>query len=1083
MTRPESLCLALLAAVVMLAPLGLAAAQESEEEGGDAPATAPSGPFRLHIPDSMIAGLGYSGVVVMEEPASRDIVVRLASTDDSVLFPDIVVVKAGTNHGIFPITADEDAGGQVTIHAVAASHISQSFSRIYTTSETGIGLRLVAPGTGLDAGIRTHTSTLPLYVYLTNNHGTPIPAGADTQVRLAASTPSIRFSGGTGGSEEYFTTIREGEYLVRTTVVVEKTGTIYASANGVTGTYMDAVFSGDDTTVRLAFAPDTVGRNGYAYYFVWLERDGRQYVPPSLNEVTLLTSDGTIAGFGHEFNRAVGGSAYGTYIMDGMARGIIRAGDVGTAQITAIVPGIGTGTATLDVVETIEIPPEYDALVDILAEADSCGGGEFESEEATETCNFQTAVARAASGTTRATEMVIAVYPDVPARKAWGVVSGMARITETDTITTMTEAADPHPDDVFDPPSGALVPPVGVITEVTVETIVRTAVLPASFTRDALAVSGSAGISHDDVLLPYDVPEGALGANDVHAIEFEIGIINDGRHTLSVHGDELGGSTASFTSRPQYGEGYPLHIMGLLTPRNVHGEIALMFVTDEAGNIIDLTDLYGRDISAHISQSGTSILDMGQPVVITDSILSVSGTHTKKQATVFGHIVGLEADPVLIRPAGVPSGIRFWAPDRVHATEEFPVTIHAVDSNGIPTVKADRVEAATGNIDWSGRDGQRFFSVADIGETSVTIVSDDGYLDTRRIEAFHNNAADLVQISATSDNVEVGDNLILDIFTGAILDPIVEIIGGGLDFTQNEDGEYVAVPEEKGKYEVVVRVGGDGWAAHEERRTFDVSHFIDIDFDVIADDGVPIQAEMEITPAITQENVTAPRHVLIDGIRATVVPGLYSVSIQTEFIVGGDRIYTLDRLSVNGEDVPIAAAFTYTLQDDSTVEAIYNREIGVDFAGDIDSEIESVLRGTEIQGAGKYGYGDMVRLEAPILYEYGVILHLPGKWNGLPGNALVSADNTVVEFEALDSVDGYVSYERNHTLLIGIVAAAVASLPLALWRFAPDMFADIPYRLGSMAKRMRGTGGGMGKFKIKKGGKKEARGAEADGAA
>ena len=199
----------------------------------------------------MVAGLEYSGIVVMEEPAERDVVIRLASTDDSVVIPNVVVVKAGTNHGLFSIMADEDAGGQVTLHAVAAGHISQSFSNIYTTSDTGIGLRLVAPASVQGTGIRTHTSTLPLFIYMTNNYGAPIPAASDTQVRLAASTPSIRFSGGTGGSEEFFATIREGEYLARTTVMVEKSGTIYASANGVTGASMQATFNGDDTAVRL----------------------------------------------------------------------------------------------------------------------------------------------------------------------------------------------------------------------------------------------------------------------------------------------------------------------------------------------------------------------------------------------------------------------------------------------------------------------------------------------------------------------------------------------------------------------------------------------------------------------------------------------------------------------------------------------------------------------------------------------------------------------------------------------------------------------------------------------------------------
>ena len=506
--------------VISMLLAGVAASAQEAEQDGTAQA---SQPFRLHIPQSMIAEEQYSGLIVMEEPAAGNIAIRLASTDDSVSIPDVVVVDAGRNHGTFLIVVGEDANPTVTMHAVAAGHISRASSQIITTSESGVSLRLVGPAPEHGQNIRTHVASIPLYVYMTNNNGVPIPAASDTIVRLSASTTSIRFAGGpglTGGTDEFFVNIPEGGYVAKVTSTVEKTGTIYASADGTTEDSIHAEFVVDDTRLRLTVAPDDVGRNGYAYFFVWIERDGRQYVPTNLLDVTLITSNADVAGFGHKIASPLKGASHVTYLENGIARGLIHTGDIGTATITASVPGIGTDTATFGVVDVSEftgteaiiedirnddivcdVDPESNAcvvaqLVTILAEAEACNNGMLDKGDTTETCNFQTEVARAVTDLTRTNGALIQAYPDIADRNAWGVVSGIEIISEVDTITQASEEImDPFEPFVPDPPD--------VDESERLEFIVRTAVLPSTFSANTiLSLSGSQGISHDRILVP-----------------------------------------------------------------------------------------------------------------------------------------------------------------------------------------------------------------------------------------------------------------------------------------------------------------------------------------------------------------------------------------------------------------------------------------------------------------------------------------------------------------------------------------------------------------------------------------------------
>ena len=166
--------------------------------------------------------------------------------------------------------------------------------------------------------------------------------------------------------------------------------------------------------------------------------------------------------------------------------------------------------------------------------------------------------------------------------------------------------------------------------------------------------------------------------------------------------------------------------------------------------------------------------------------------------------------------------------------------------------------------------------------------------------------------------------------------------------------------------------------------------------------------------------------------------------------MGDDRIYTLSDLKINDQSIRFSENFTMPIFENADIVSVYVREINVDFFNNIDSEVESVLDSADTDGSGNYRYGDTVFLEAPVLYEYGIIRHVPTEWIGLPADANVTNDNSFVMFEALSSTSGSVEYSRDYTIIYAIVAAAVIAAPLIIRIRSPHAFADLFHNLKNL---------------------------------
>lgn len=283
----------------------------------------------LWVPEHMVAGGSYHGVVVLEPAPQHGALVLLSSGDgDAVRVPGTVTVRPHSNHGVFEVLPASEAETSISASVGGLLHSAQV--RVFAHHGTPERLELVP------AAASTESGSMLVHAGLRDRYGAPAPAGGDVLVRLTA-------SGLLGAPDRV--TIRDGEASAPFEVRTRGSGVLGAASDGL-GSHeaeIGRVLARHD--VRLGVAPGIAMRDSEAFYYVWIERDGRQYVPPHAPRVTLHTDNPAVGRFSAAHDPA--GPGHAARLAGGVARGTIHTGEPGHATITAAVEGFGTASARL----------------------------------------------------------------------------------------------------------------------------------------------------------------------------------------------------------------------------------------------------------------------------------------------------------------------------------------------------------------------------------------------------------------------------------------------------------------------------------------------------------------------------------------------------------------------------------------------------------------------------------------------------------------------------------------------------------------------------------------------------------------
>ena len=280
----------------------------------------------LWVPEQMIEGGAYRGVVVLDEPSAEARQILLSSDDPRVAgVPQSARVPPHSNHGVFDVRAG--APGGATVSAAVGGRLLSQDVLVSERLDGPASLLITLPSESAHAG------TLTGYLTVLDGGGAPDDSGAD--VRLTSSG---------GVSAQSRVEVPPGSFQAPFWVGVSGDGGITAGAPGLAPHTVSVKHARGDVDVRVAVAPRIAMENSHAFYYVWLERDGRPFRPPYALEAFLHTGDRGVA-------RALPGQEGGSKILlsGGLARGVLYTGERGVSTVTASVPAVGAAEDILTV--------------------------------------------------------------------------------------------------------------------------------------------------------------------------------------------------------------------------------------------------------------------------------------------------------------------------------------------------------------------------------------------------------------------------------------------------------------------------------------------------------------------------------------------------------------------------------------------------------------------------------------------------------------------------------------------------------------------------------------------------------------
>ena len=231
----------------------------------------------LWVPEQMIEGRAYRGIVVLDEPPEDFLEVLLSSDNPrSAGVPPSVRVGPSSNHGVFEIEAK--SAGSASISAIVGGRLLSESAQVSARPDGPASLHVTLPASSAQAGTMTG--------YVTVLDSTGAPAATQTVVRLTT-------SGGLSAPSRV--EVPPGAFQAPFWVGVSGDGSITAEAPGLAPHTASVKHARQGVDLRMAVAPRIAMPDSHVFYYVWLEKDGRPFRPPYAVEAFLHTGDESVA--------------------------------------------------------------------------------------------------------------------------------------------------------------------------------------------------------------------------------------------------------------------------------------------------------------------------------------------------------------------------------------------------------------------------------------------------------------------------------------------------------------------------------------------------------------------------------------------------------------------------------------------------------------------------------------------------------------------------------------------------------------------------------------------------------------------
>ena len=288
--------------------------------------------FDLFIPEKMIVGFPYPGMITLNNPVSEKTLFVINTDNDNLQVDASVIVLANQNHGRFNITPINE--GPIEVFASYNGDTDSAVAEIYSKQSGPQKLDLILPGNN------TIASDLTGFVFVVDSNGLPVKSDRDIVVGL---TPT----------EKIFTPhsikILNGTTNVTFDFTVKATGSITAISPNLSSDVETITKTQQKIDVHMKVRPNIAAENVELNYVIWLTKDGKPYtIPYSLN-VQIQSSNTDVVRLGVSPSSYKNQNSISISMRDGLVTGKLYAGESGVSEIFASVSGHGTASEIISV--------------------------------------------------------------------------------------------------------------------------------------------------------------------------------------------------------------------------------------------------------------------------------------------------------------------------------------------------------------------------------------------------------------------------------------------------------------------------------------------------------------------------------------------------------------------------------------------------------------------------------------------------------------------------------------------------------------------------------------------------------------
>lgn len=221
--------------------------------------------IELSIPEKMIAGETYQGMIILSSPSSQNLLAIIKTDNDFILNVDSSVnIDVNQNHGIFNITPLHE--GTTDIFVSLDGELASATTTVYSQKSGPQKLKIILPGNS------TLANDLKGFVFLLDGNASPVKSESDITVNLSSTEkivvpPQI--------------TIFNGTTNASFGINVRSSGDISAIASGLDADSATIQKIQETIDVKMAIAPNIIKENTPTNYFIWLEKDRKPYSAPN----------------------------------------------------------------------------------------------------------------------------------------------------------------------------------------------------------------------------------------------------------------------------------------------------------------------------------------------------------------------------------------------------------------------------------------------------------------------------------------------------------------------------------------------------------------------------------------------------------------------------------------------------------------------------------------------------------------------------------------------------------------------------------------------------------------------------------